>query len=146
MESLIAAPANLGELINILTQVVVFGTPFAILLTLFFWNLYQLIMTVGDAEKKKQARDRIVFGVLVLFVVFSLAGIVAILQGTFFGQEAVSRSFRISPPPTTAPSDPTPPPRTEPGGDGAGTDGGGTEPEDGELTCPDGNPPPCPFE
>lgn len=106
-QSLLAAPATLGELINLLTQIVIFGTPFAILLALFFWNLYQLIMTVGDAEKKKQARDRIVFGVLILFVVFSLAGLVAVLQGTLFGQDAVSRSFRLAPAPTnSAPSEP----------------------------------------
>jgi heme A synthase len=119
-QSLLAAPATLGELINLLTQIVIFGTPFAILLALFFWNLYQLLMTIGDAEKKKQARDRIVFGVLVLFVVFTLAGLVAILQATFFGQDAASRSFRLSPPPVSAPAEPVverPAPRTEPTGD-----------------------------
>jgi heme A synthase len=140
-ENLIAAPANLGELINILTQVVVFGTPFAILLLFFFWNMYQLIMTVDDAEKKKQARDRIVFGVLVLFVVFSIAGLVAILQATFFGEEAVSRNFNITPAPEYTPPVETPVQRDTPAGDG-GQPPVDTDPDE-ELLCPGGERPPC---
>ncbi|MBX9765255.1 hypothetical protein K2X83_01295 [Patescibacteria group bacterium] len=138
-ESLLAAPATLGDLVNLLTQIVIFATPFAILLLFFFWNLFQLLTTVEDAEKKKQARDRIIFGVIVLFVVFTLTGLVAVLQRTFFGDEAAARSFRTAPLPAPVPQPDPLPPRGNPGGDA----GGAGEPTAEEPPCPDGGPQPC---
>jgi len=76
---------SLADFIATLSQVVFLAIPFAFVLLAFFWNLFQLLATVSDAEKKKQARERMIWSVIALFVLFSLAGIVAMLQNTFFG-------------------------------------------------------------
>lgn len=77
--------ANLTEIINTMTQVVIFATPIALVLLLFFWNMSQLIFQSGNAEKIKDARARILWSIIGLFVLFSLAGILVILQNTLFG-------------------------------------------------------------
>ena len=76
---------NLTDLINKFTELTILFTPFAILLAYFFWTMAQLILAGGDAEKKKQTRDRLLWVVVALFVVFSLGGIVALVKRTLIG-------------------------------------------------------------
>ena len=64
---------TLTQVINNATIVVVFATPTAIVLFAFLWNLAMLIFQSGDAEKVKQARARIFWAIVGMFVVFSLA-------------------------------------------------------------------------
>ena len=89
---------TLTQVINNATIVVVFATPTAIVLFAFLWNLAMLIFQSGAAEKVKQARARIFWAIVGMFVVFSLAGIVAILQTTLFGSEQNNQQRFIPPP------------------------------------------------
>ncbi len=82
-----AAPGSIAEIINIATQVVLLAVPTAALLLMFFWNLSQLLFTANDAEKRKQAKMRMIWSIIALFAVFSLGGLVAVLQTTFFPGE-----------------------------------------------------------
>lgn len=75
----------------------VFATPIALVLFVFFWNLAMLTFDSANPEKLKQARARVFWSVIAMFVVFSLAGILAVLQTTFFGSADTNQSF--SPPP-----------------------------------------------
>ena len=77
---------TLTDLINNATSVVVFATPIALVLFVFFWNLAMLMFDSANPEKLKQARARILWSVVGMFVVFSLAGLLAVLQMTFFGE------------------------------------------------------------
>jgi hypothetical protein len=81
---------TLGDIINTATEVTLLAVPFLLVLLLFVWSMGQLIVNLGDAEKKKQARSRIFWGIIVLFVVFSIPGLLAILWVTFFSDFAVS--------------------------------------------------------
>ncbi len=82
---------TLTDIINNATSVVVFATPVALVLFLFFWNLAMLTFDSGNPEKLKQGRARIFWSIIAMFVVFSLAGIVAVLQVTFFGESVPNR-------------------------------------------------------
>jgi multisubunit Na+/H+ antiporter MnhB subunit len=77
-------PANLAELINIFTKIIILGTPTFLVLLFFVWNLSQVMFSLGDAEKMKQARSRVIWSVIALFVLLSLGGLVAIINETFF--------------------------------------------------------------
>lgn len=107
---LVAVPAvafgaeTLRDFINIITEIVFLTVPFAAALLFFFWNLYQLIATVGDPEKKKQAKTRLIWSIIAMFILFSLAGLVAMLQQTFFrgttAETGQVQDFGFTPPPT----------------------------------------------
>jgi len=56
----------------------------------FIWSLIQYLQ--GDAPKKKDAKARIGWGILVLFVMVSLWGLVNILKNTFFGMNGASNT------------------------------------------------------
>lgn len=76
---------TLTDIINNATSLIVFATPVAIVLFVFFWNLAMLTFQSANPEKLKQARARIFWSIVAMFVVFSLAGILSLLQLTFFG-------------------------------------------------------------
>lgn len=70
---------SIGELIGILTPIIV-----ALALMAFFWGLAMYVLNFsGEDKDKKKGRDMMVYGLLVLFVMVSVWGIVNILQSTF---------------------------------------------------------------
>ncbi len=66
--------AQLNDLINRLI-------PFVIALTVlwFLWGIFRLILAGGDSEARKEATGYIVWGVIALFVMVSVWGLVNIL-------------------------------------------------------------------
>ncbi len=82
-----------GELISILTPVVV-----ALALLAFFWGLAMYVLHfTGDDKDKKKGREMMVYGLVVLFVMISVWGIVNILQNTFGlqGSDTIKRANDI---------------------------------------------------
>ena len=72
-------------LINLLLLVVPVLVAFTLLV--FLWGLAQSIFAFGGNEDAvKKGRDRMVWGLIALFVILSLGGLIAILQTTFFGE------------------------------------------------------------
>lgn len=72
---------SLGEVVGVLTPVIV-----AIALMAFFWGLAMYVLNFsGEDKDKKKGRDMMVYGILVLFVMVSVWGIVQVLQNTFLG-------------------------------------------------------------
>ncbi|MEN9390374.1 MAG: hypothetical protein RLZZ283_474 [Candidatus Parcubacteria bacterium] len=78
---------TLKTLIEFVTFLIGFTIPIAvgICLVIFFWGLAILILDSGNAEKMKEGRNKMLWGILSMFVVLSLGGIVAILQSTLEG-------------------------------------------------------------
>lgn len=51
---------------------------------LFLWGMVKYVSAGGDPDKITEARNYILFGVVALFVMLSVWGLVAILVHTFF--------------------------------------------------------------
>ena len=55
----------------------------AIAVLTFFWGLAQYMLNAGDGEKRKEGINIMFMGIIVIFVMVSVWGIVRILQETF---------------------------------------------------------------
>lgn len=69
-----------------LIELITLTLPIIGALTLLFvlWNGVKTIAVSGDAKGREEMRSALVWGVLILFVMMSVWGIVAILRNTFF--------------------------------------------------------------
>ncbi len=76
-----------ASLVGTVTNIVLLVVPIvgSIVLIAFFWNLATLLFNVSDAEKMKQAKQRIIWAIITMFVLFTVGGIVALLGNSFFG-------------------------------------------------------------
>lgn len=54
-------------------------------LVAFFWGIAKFILAAGNPEKIEEGRKIIIYGVISLFVMITLVGILSFLQATFFG-------------------------------------------------------------
>src|SRR3990167_10734729 len=68
----------IGRIINLLIPIV-----FALALLFFFWGLAQYILASGDASKLEEGRNKMVWGVVALFVMASVWGLVRFIQTEF---------------------------------------------------------------
>lgn len=93
----LAQSANFGTTATNLTTVI--GTivntavpiAFAAALLFFFWGLAVFILSAGDEEKKKQGKSIMIWGVVALFVMAAIGGIIGVLRSTLgVGTEGVS--------------------------------------------------------
>jgi hypothetical protein len=67
----------IGDLISTATPIVV-----ALALLGFFWGLAMYIFSAGDEKKRSQGRNIMIWGILALFIMLSVFGIIATLQST----------------------------------------------------------------
>ncbi|MEK7585029.1 MAG: pilin [Patescibacteria group bacterium] len=51
----------------------------------FFWGLANYILSAGDEEKKSEGRNQMIYGVIALFVMAAVWGLVGVLDQTFLG-------------------------------------------------------------
>jgi len=90
-DTLIDVFQSVGALIAVITPVVV-----AIALLAFFWGLAMYVLNFsGDDKDKKKGRDMMVYGILVLFVMVSVWGIVQVLQNTFLSGDVENQQEEI---------------------------------------------------
>lgn len=82
-----ASFTTLTDIIYILVCLLRYAVPIAAAAALlfFFWGMSQFMLAAGDTEKRKTAQSRIVWGLVGITVIMSVAALVAILQNTFFG-------------------------------------------------------------
>jgi hypothetical protein len=74
--------STIGSLISVVTPLVV-----ALSLLAFLWGLAMYILSLGSSEgdkNKNKGRDLMVYGILTLFVIVSVWGLVNILKATIF--------------------------------------------------------------
>ena len=64
----------IGRIINLLIPIV-----FALALLYFFWGLAQYILASGDAAKLEEGRNKMIWGIVALFVMASVWGLVAFI-------------------------------------------------------------------
>jgi hypothetical protein len=67
-----------GDMINLLTGIVA-----ALALLVFFWGVVRYILAAGDEKAKDQGKRTMVGGVIALFVMFSVFGIIFFLRQSF---------------------------------------------------------------
>ncbi len=80
--------SNVVGLINMIIPVLA-----TLALVIFFIGLVQYIWNSGDSSGKEKGRELILWGLIALLVLFSIWGILALLQVAFFG----GSSGRIGP-------------------------------------------------
>lgn len=82
---------TLTDVINKMTHIVSIYTPLLIGLVVFFaWMVSDIIWSSGNAEKRKQASQRLTWGIIGIFVFVSIGAIAALLYSTFFGSNSLS--------------------------------------------------------
>ena len=65
-----------GDLVN-----TVYLMLFGIALLVFVWSMIQVIVKAGDPKAKEEARNRMIWGVIAIFIMFSIMGIVQWIGG-----------------------------------------------------------------
>jgi hypothetical protein len=85
-----AATTSLYGIMGFISDVVRWGGPLlgAIAILYFIWQVIRYTIA-GDEEEKKDAKTKVVWAVVGIFVIFSIWGLVNILQNTFAGQGTV---------------------------------------------------------
>ncbi|MDQ5912328.1 MAG: hypothetical protein QG568_543 [Patescibacteria group bacterium] len=80
----IAGAQSIGGILGLLAQandLINRLIPFIIALTvlIFLWGIFRFVMAGGDGEQRKEAQGYIIWGVVALFVMVSIWGLVNIL-------------------------------------------------------------------
>jgi len=72
---------NLADLIDALGNVVNIATPVVVGIALiaFFWGLAKFIFSAGDEEKRESGKHIMIWGIVALFVMVSIWGIVGFI-------------------------------------------------------------------
>jgi len=76
------------SLINLCVGVLV-----ALALVVFFWGLVKYIYHSDDAKARQEGSKSILWGLIALFVLFSLFGILQLLNIAFFGGGPINGSY-----------------------------------------------------
>lgn len=66
---------SIGGIIDLLTPIV-----FALALLFFFWGLAQFILASGDPEKAAEGRSKMIWGVVALFVMATVFGLIRFIR------------------------------------------------------------------
>ena len=79
-----SAVSNLTDFVTAVTGWVGVIIPLIITISMlfFFWGLLKYFLSGGDEAEKEKSKDFMIWGVVVLFVMASLWGLVAFLQNT----------------------------------------------------------------
>ena len=68
---------TIGGLIDTATPIVV-----ALALLYFFWGLANFILSAGDKDKREKSRGIMIWGVIALFIIVSIWGLIRVVQQT----------------------------------------------------------------
>jgi heme/copper-type cytochrome/quinol oxidase subunit 4 len=81
----LAQPSTFSDLINLFIDIINEAIPIIIALAIvvFFWGLAKFIISTGGGKEKEDAKNIIFWGIIVLFILLSIWGIVRLLKDTF---------------------------------------------------------------
>ncbi|MEX0933985.1 MAG: hypothetical protein WD003_01860 [Candidatus Paceibacterota bacterium] len=99
----LAAPRNLFDVIGIIFNLLAALIPviFTLALIFFLWGAAKYILKSDDATAQKEGRKFMLYGIIALFVMVSIGGLVGILGRTF---DVETRGFPFLPEETGGPS------------------------------------------
>lgn len=85
-------PSTLTSLIQCVTSFFQLAVPVLVALALlyFFWGIASFVLKADDQEELKKGRSRMLWGVVALFLILSIAGLIGVIQQTFFGATTTS--------------------------------------------------------
>ena len=69
-----------GELVGVINTAIPVVS--GLVLLAFFWGVFKYVFSSADSTEKGQAKEVIVWGLVALFVAFSIWGLVAVLENT----------------------------------------------------------------
>lgn len=70
--------AQVQDLLNLLIPILI-----TLAVIYFFWGLANYILNAGDTEKKEEGRNIMIWGIVALFVMVSIWGLVGLIGSTF---------------------------------------------------------------
>lgn len=73
----------IGKLVDLIIQPLV-GLLFALALAFFVYGAAMFILNAGDSEARKKGKDALIWGLIGLFIMSSVWGILNVLTNTFF--------------------------------------------------------------
>lgn len=90
-----AAPQTYGEAVNLLLGLINLLIPIVIGIAIvgFMYGILKYILALGNEHDKTEAREIMLWGVIALFVMFSVWGLVRVLANTFLGGAGSTTSF-----------------------------------------------------
>lgn len=82
---MLAFAVNLTDILGIFRDLINTILPIIIALALlyFFWGLAQFVLAAGDETKQGEAKSIMIWGIIALFVMISVWGLVNVLVDTF---------------------------------------------------------------
>jgi hypothetical protein len=78
LTDVLSEAGTLGQIVNALIPVA-----FALAILFFFWGLAMYVLAAGDEEKKGKGRSIMIWGVIAIFVLVAIWGIVALIADVF---------------------------------------------------------------
>jgi hypothetical protein len=80
----LAQDSSIGGLLDLLKDLINAATPIVVALALlyFFWGLAKYILASGNEVDKDKGKDMMVWGIIALFVMVSVWGIVSLIGDT----------------------------------------------------------------
>lgn len=84
---MLSGNSSFKDVVSYLIGIIDLAVPvlIALILVLFMWAGVRYVSRAGGGESKSAERDALLWGVIALFVVFSVWGLVRILCNTFLG-------------------------------------------------------------
>lgn len=81
----VASAQGLENVLGVFSNLINLAIPLVIALAVlgFFWGLMKYIFSQGDDEKKVDGKNMMIWGIIALFVMVSVWGLIRMLQDTF---------------------------------------------------------------
>lgn len=85
-----AAPKDFPGLVGLFISLInsAISVVFALAVLGFFWGVSKFVLSAGDSSKVEEGRKIMTWGIISLFVMVSIWGILAILESTFLGADS----------------------------------------------------------
>ena len=80
-----AALNTLGDVLVVFTNIINALMPFIVALAVLFfmWGVFQFVKSAGNEDERTEGRNRMIYGIIGIFVMVSVWGFVNLLDNTF---------------------------------------------------------------
>lgn len=76
---------TLGDILVLFTRIINALMPFIVALAVLFfiWGVFQFVKSAGNEDERTEGRDKMIYGIIGIFVMVSVWGFVNLLDNTF---------------------------------------------------------------